>query len=83
MLILGLVLFIGIHVFTTLRGARAAAIGRLGDGPYKGLYSLVAAVGLVLIVWGFSRYRAAGYIQVWNPPFSIFHPIALGCCGSP
>src|ERR671912_2420994 len=61
MLILGLVLFLGIHVFTTLRGARAAAIGRLGDGPYKGLYSLVAAVGLVLIVWGFSRYRSAGY----------------------
>ena len=61
----------------TLRGARAAAIGRLGDGPYKGLYSLVAAVGLVLIVWGFSRYRSAGYIQVWNPPFSLFHPIAL------
>ena len=27
MLILGLVLFLGIHVFTTLRGARAAAIG--------------------------------------------------------
>jgi len=77
MLILGLVLFLGIHVFTTLRGARAAAIGRLGDGPYKGLYSLVAAVGLVLIVWGFSRYRSAGYIQVWNPPFSLFHPIAL------
>ena len=68
MLILGLVLFLGIHVFTTLRGARAATIGRLGDGPYKGLYSLVAAVGLVLIVWGF---------QVWNPPFSLFHPIAL------
>ena len=31
----------------------------------------------MLIVWGFSRYRSAGYIQVWNPPFSIFHPIAL------
>ena len=77
LLILGLVLFLGIHVFTTLRGARAGAIGWLGEGPYKGLYSLVAAVGLVLIVWGFSRYRSAGYIQIWSPPFSIFHPIAL------
>ena len=77
LLILGLVLFIGIHVFTTLRGPRAAVIGRLGEGPYKGLYSLVAAVGLVLIVWGFSRYRSEGYIQIWNPPFAIFHPIAL------
>jgi uncharacterized membrane protein len=77
LLILGLVLFLGIHIFTTLREPRAALIGRIGEGPYKGLYSLVAAVGLVLIVWGFSRYRAGGYIQIWNPPFAIFHPIAL------
>jgi uncharacterized membrane protein len=76
-LILGLVLFLGVHIFTTLRGPRAALIGRIGDGPYKGLYSLVAAAGLVLIVWGFGRYRDAGYIQIWNPPFAIFHPIAL------
>jgi uncharacterized membrane protein len=76
-LILGLVLFLGIHTLTTMRTTRAAMIGRLGEGPYKGLYSLVSAVGLVLIVWGFGRYRSAGYIQVWDPPFAIFHPIAL------
>jgi uncharacterized membrane protein len=76
-LILGLVLFLGAHLFTTLRTARAEVIGRLGEGPYKGLYSLVAGVGLVLIVWGFGRYRSAGYIQIWDPPFSIFHPVSL------
>ena len=76
-LILVLVLFLGAHVFTTLRTTRATVIGRLGEGPYKGVYSLVAGVGLVLIIWGFSRYRSAGYIQVWNPPFALFHPIAL------
>jgi uncharacterized membrane protein len=77
MLILGLILFLGIHTFTTLRSTRAAVIGRLGEGPYKGLYSLVAAIGLLLMIWGFGRYRSAGYIQVWNPPFAVFHPIAL------
>jgi Predicted membrane protein len=76
-LILGLVLFLGIHIFTTLRGTRAAVIGRFGEGPYKGLYSLISLAGLVLIVIGFGKYRSAGYIQVWNPPFSIFHPVAL------
>lgn len=76
-LILGLVLFIGIHTLTTLRPTRAAIIGRLGEGPYKGLYSVVALVGLLLIIWGFSRYRSAGYIQVWSPPWALFHPIAL------
>ncbi|WP_421998147.1 NnrU family protein [Reyranella sp.] len=76
-LILGLVLFVGIHTFTTLRTPRAAVIGRLGEGPYRGLYSVVAAVGLALIVWGFARYRTSGYIQVWDPPFTLLHPVAL------
>lgn len=77
LLILGLVLFLGAHTFTTMRGARAAAIGRLGEGAYKGLYSVVSAAGLVLIVIGFGSYRSVGYIQVWTPPRAIFHPIAL------
>ena len=49
LLIAGLVLFLAAHTFTTMREARAAAIGRLGEGPYKGLYSLVSGIGLVLI----------------------------------
>lgn len=68
MMIAGLVVFIGVHAFTTLRGPRAVLIARLGEGPYKGVYSLVSAVGLFLIVWGFGSYRAAGYIPVWDPP---------------
>lgn len=76
LLIAGLVLFLGVHTLTTLRETRATAIGKLGEGPYKGLYSLVSAAGLVLIVWGFGRYRSAGYIAVWDPP-SWLHPIAL------
>jgi uncharacterized membrane protein len=76
LLIAGLVLFFAAHTFTTMREARLAAIGRLSEGPYKGLYSLVSAAGLVLIVWGFARYRGVGYITVWEPP-PWLHPIAL------
>ena len=75
-LIAGLVVFLGIHILTTLREPRAALIGRLGEGPYKGLYSLASAVGLVLIVWGFARYRSGGYVPVWDPP-AWLHPVAL------
>jgi uncharacterized membrane protein len=76
LLILGLILFLGIHTLTTLRGQRAALIGRLGEGPYKGLYSVVSAIGLVLIVWGFGRYRDSAYLQVWAPP-AWLHPLVL------
>jgi uncharacterized membrane protein len=76
LLILGLILFLGIHTFTSLREPRAALIGRLGEGPYKGLYSVVSAVGLVLIVWGFARYRDTAYVQIWTPP-QWLHPLVL------
>ena len=76
LLVLGLILFLGSHTFTTLRPARAAALGRLGEGGYKALYSLVAGLGLVLIIWGFGRYRSAGYIPVWDPPFRALHPVS-------
>lgn len=76
LLIAGLVLFLGVHLLTTARETRAALMAGFGEGPYKGLYSLVSALGLVLIVWGYGRYRSAGYIPVWDPPRGLL-PITL------
>ena len=73
LLILGLAVFLGVHTLTTLRDTRAALIGRLGEGGYKGLYSLVSFAGLALIVWGYARYRATGWIDVWYPPVAFRH----------
>ena len=66
--ILGLVVFLGAHVFVSRRNERAALISRLGRGPYLGLFALVSIVGLVLLGFGFARYRAEGLIPVWYPP---------------
>ena len=44
-LLIGIVVFLGVHTLTTLREPRAALIARFGEGPYKGLYSLGALVG--------------------------------------
>ncbi|HEY0441951.1 MAG TPA: NnrU family protein, partial [Xanthobacteraceae bacterium] len=52
----------------TLRDRRAALIARIGDGPYKALFSIVSALGLALIIYGFALYRATGWIDVWYPP---------------
>lgn len=68
LLVLGLILFIGVHAVTILRSQRASLIGRFGEGGYKGLYSLLSFAGLILIVWGYVSYRAGGYIPVWEPP---------------
>ena len=72
-MIAGLVVFLGAHTFTTQREVRARVIGSLGEGTYKVVYSLVSALGLVLIVWGFARYRATGMYPVWDPPVAMKH----------
>ena len=72
-MILGLVLFLGAHTFTTRREARARAIAGIGEGPYKIVYALVSAAGLALIVWGFAHYRATDWINVWTPPKALKH----------
>ena len=76
-LILGLVIFIGTHLVTTQRDTRAALIARVGEGPYKGLYSAASIIGVVLIGWGFGIYRATGWIDVWYPPNWTRHVAVL------
>ena len=66
--ILGLVIFLGAHVFVTMRDRRAVLVAKLGEWPYRGLFSLVSILGIVLIAYGFASYRAAGFIVVWSPP---------------
>jgi uncharacterized membrane protein len=68
MLAAGLAVFIGVHVFVTRRTARATLIARIGEWPYKGLFSLVSLAGLALISAGFGLYRQSGWIDVWSPP---------------
>jgi uncharacterized membrane protein len=91
-LILGLVLFLGTHVFAMFRGARIAVIGRIGEKYYKLGFTVLSALGLVLIVVGFGRYRAAGEAIIWNPPLWLHDVtaalmwlafIALACMGGP
>jgi uncharacterized membrane protein len=72
-MILGLVLFLGAHVFTTRREARARAIASMGEGRYKVTYALISAAGLALIVWGFAHYRATEWWPIWTPPKSLKH----------
>lgn len=72
-MIVGLVLFLGVHTLTTRRGLRAQCIASMGEGAYKIAYAVASLVGLALIVWGFSHYRAGGMIPVWSPPTFLRH----------
>src|SRR3979411_1378912 len=72
-MIAGLVLFLGAHTLTTQRDLRGRLIAAMGEGGYKIGYALVSLAGLALIVWGFSHYRASGWIEGWSPPKALKH----------
>src|SRR5215467_6699305 len=79
LLIGGLVLFIGAHLVPTQPALRQALIGRIGEGPYKGAFSLMSAIGLVLLVFGYGQMQglARGNPQLWVPPVWTKHLVFL------
>ena len=76
-LILGLVLFLGVHstrIFAEVW--RGATIARVGPMPWKGLYSVVSIVGFIVLIWGF-RMARADTLVLWSPPVWTRHIAAL------
>jgi len=67
-LILGIIVFLGTHTFTTFRDRRERLVEGVGENAFKLIYSAVALGGFVLIIWGFSLYQAEGQIPLWTPP---------------
>ncbi|HYF58440.1 MAG TPA: NnrU family protein [Burkholderiaceae bacterium] len=67
-LVIGLLLFLGVHsVRVFADGWRGAQLARLGEGAWKGGYSLVSAIGLGLVVWGYGLSRGVP-VELWSPP---------------
>lgn len=74
LLMLGLGLFLGVHsIAIVARGLRAKLTQRWGTGNYKALYSLVALVGLALIVYGYDQARGQSSGFVYAPPTALRH----------
>ncbi len=73
LLILGLVLFLGIHSLRIVADpTRSGLVSRLGPGPFKGIYSLIALAGLILIVIGYGQARLDPVV-LYQPPAFLRH----------
>ncbi|MCO5099492.1 MAG: NnrU family protein [Burkholderiaceae bacterium] len=73
-LVVGLLLFLGPHsVRLVADGWRSRRVAAMGEGRWKGLFSLVSIVGLALIVWGYGLARASQGAPLWTPPAWMLH----------
>lgn len=77
-LVLGLVLFLGVHstrIFAD--GWRTATMESFGSKEYKLLYSVLSIAGFVLLVWGYGLARQQPVVLWGPPPVWVRHVAAL------
>lgn len=73
LLVIGLILFFGAHcVSIVTRPWRDRMAARIGHGPWRGLYSLIALAGLLLIIYGYGAARGRPTI-LYVPPFWLHY----------
>jgi uncharacterized membrane protein len=76
-LVVGLVVFLGVHSVSIInRRWRNRMVARLGEWSWKGLYSLVAAIGLACVVYGYGLARQEPSI-LYVPPAWLRHVALL------
>ncbi len=73
LLIIGLIVFLGLHSVSIVAPHwRDAQVARLGEGPWKGIYSVIALVGLVLLIVGYGAARQSPVV-LYTPPAWLRH----------
>jgi uncharacterized membrane protein len=76
-LILGLVLFLGAHSVRIVADPwRTRMLARLGEGGWKGAYSVLSLLGFALIIWGYGQARLAP-VALWAPQLWARHLAGL------
>ncbi|MEE8632865.1 MAG: NnrU family protein [Methyloceanibacter sp.] len=65
LLIVGIVVFLGLHLLPAFPQVRENLIGRLGKNAYRALFSVLSLASFVLLIWGFA---VAPVVQIWSPP---------------
>lgn len=77
LLILGLALFLGVHSTRIVAdGWRTATIARVGEKPWKAIYSVLSIAGFVLLVIGYGAARQSPVV-LYTPPVWTKHLAAL------
>ncbi len=73
LLCLCLLFFFATHSLRVIApGFRAGMVSRLGEGPWKGVYSLVSVVAITLIVYSFGQARQVTGM-LYYPPIWMSH----------
>ena len=75
LLVIGLVVFLSIHLVPSNVELRNGLVARFGDTGYKAFFAIVSLIGFVIIVFGFHKLQLhpGKNPQLWNPPLWCRH----------
>lgn len=77
LLIIGLIIFLGSHSCRIFAESwRNHMIDRLGEVKWKGLYTIVSLIGLVIVVIGYGQARQ-NPVVLWQPATYLLHIAVL------
>ena len=60
--------FVGIHIVISGSPLRDRIVGRIGERPYLGLFSLLSLGGMVWLTWAYAHTQGA---WLWSPPVAL------------
>lgn len=75
LLILGLLIFLGVHAIPMAPALREKVRGGISPTGYQLVFSLISALGLLLIVWGYGQMQGQGRLnpEIYTPPLWMRH----------
>ncbi|MBB3315753.1 putative membrane protein [Rhizobium sp. BK181] len=73
LLIVGIIIFLGLHLIRVIApGLRQSMIDRLGENGWKGVYSVLSILSLILLIYGFGHARQVTGV-LYTPPVWMAH----------
>lgn len=70
--------FAALHVGLAATGLRAGAVRAIGEGPYRGVFSLLSAAFLAALIWTFGQARLSpDNLPLWSAPSWTLHAAHL------
>lgn len=64
-MLIGIILFVGTHLITSVRPVRTSIVNIIGELPYKGIYSVLSLTGVILMVMAMDKIN---FNLLYHPP---------------
>ena len=68
LLTLAAMVWICVHVGIAGTGVRRSIAGRIGDGAFRGLFSVLSLAAISFLVVSYQRAHGTGFVPLWSAP---------------